>query len=600
MSAAAAARSARAACRSTAREVALLDVRDRRHLAVRTRQVLDDLAAHAAHRLAPAFRRGGAAGAADVVLGDPPARPLAGDRREIDAELLRDATDERRRLHAPAGGCGLRTAFGQPWRRPAGPRPVLRSRRAPSRPGRPRPRRRGSARTLPAAGDGISTVVLSVWISTSGASSAISSPSATSHRATSPSVRPSPRSGQLELVRHRRRKLPAGRARPRRPRGRSARAGPRRRARARPPARRRRARAPPRAARSRPAACDPRSRSRPRCGSCSFSGSGTSARRRPGSKRASPSASGRNETPATGITRIRGSSHRTRSPRRRVAEVVARAAPVALEPEPEPLGHRRRRRAARRARRLAPFTTCVTRRSTTTLASASASSPVERVLAAQQRRPSRRPHSRGDARGPRRSRSASQASFDPRDRPPERQVVAHVERHLRASIGHSIAVPHTSPSPCSGVTVAGREERAVDRDRQVQRRPGDELLAVDVPALRAAAGSSSARRADAAASRCTPRNGRRVTTCPVDARPCTPSSSQSIRCGGSVNVTPHGPGVTSSIWTTSVSPARAPRTSIGPASACPSSSGRARLDSSRRASSRRSASRSDTCRPGQS
>ncbi len=51
--------------------------------------------------------------------------------------------------------------------------------------------------TFPAAGDGISTVVLSVWISTSGASSTISSPSATSHRATSPSVRPSPRSGNL-------------------------------------------------------------------------------------------------------------------------------------------------------------------------------------------------------------------------------------------------------------------------------------------------------------------------------------------------------------------------------------------------------------------
>ena len=51
--------------------------------------------------------------------------------------------------------------------------------------------------TVPAAGDGISTVVLSVWISTSGSSSATSWPSATSQRATSPSVRPSPRSGSL-------------------------------------------------------------------------------------------------------------------------------------------------------------------------------------------------------------------------------------------------------------------------------------------------------------------------------------------------------------------------------------------------------------------
>ena len=51
--------------------------------------------------------------------------------------------------------------------------------------------------TLPAAGEGISTVVLSVWISTSGSSSAISWPSSTSQRAISPSVRPSPRSGSL-------------------------------------------------------------------------------------------------------------------------------------------------------------------------------------------------------------------------------------------------------------------------------------------------------------------------------------------------------------------------------------------------------------------
>src|SRR5262249_29153999 len=50
---------------------------------------------------------------------------------------------------------------------------------------------------FPAAGDGISTVVLSVSISTSGSSSATSCPSATSQRATSPSVRPSPRSGSL-------------------------------------------------------------------------------------------------------------------------------------------------------------------------------------------------------------------------------------------------------------------------------------------------------------------------------------------------------------------------------------------------------------------
>ena len=56
--------------------------------------------------------------------------------------------------------------------------------------------------TVPAYGDGISTVVLSVWISTRGWSSSIRSPSATSQRATSPSVRPSPRSGSRNSCRH--------------------------------------------------------------------------------------------------------------------------------------------------------------------------------------------------------------------------------------------------------------------------------------------------------------------------------------------------------------------------------------------------------------
>src|ERR671935_394617 len=51
--------------------------------------------------------------------------------------------------------------------------------------------------TFPAAGEGISTVVLSVWISTRGSSSATSCPSETSQRAISPSVSPSPRSGSL-------------------------------------------------------------------------------------------------------------------------------------------------------------------------------------------------------------------------------------------------------------------------------------------------------------------------------------------------------------------------------------------------------------------
>src|SRR5918999_5101280 len=49
--------------------------------------------------------------------------------------------------------------------------------------------------TTPAKGEGISAVALSVMTSTSGSSSAISSPSFTNQRSTSASVTPSPRSG---------------------------------------------------------------------------------------------------------------------------------------------------------------------------------------------------------------------------------------------------------------------------------------------------------------------------------------------------------------------------------------------------------------------
>ena len=84
-------------------EVAFLDVGDGGDLAVRARQVLDDLPADAAHRLAPAL--GGhraACGGANVLLGDPPTRPGRRHRCELDAELLGDAPHERRRLHLAA------------------------------------------------------------------------------------------------------------------------------------------------------------------------------------------------------------------------------------------------------------------------------------------------------------------------------------------------------------------------------------------------------------------------------------------------------------------------------------------------------------------
>src|SRR3954447_16812049 len=83
----------------------------------------------------------------------------------------------------------------------------------------------------------------------------------------------------------------------------------------------------------------------------------------------------------------------------------------------------------------------------------------------------------------------------------------------------------------------------------------------------------------------TPRNGRDSTTCPVEARHRSPSSVQSMLCGASVSVTPHGPGVTSSTCTASVWPSRAPRTSTGPASGCPSSSGEERGSKYERSSS---------------
>src|SRR3954464_8015350 len=134
--------------------------------------------------------------------------------------------------------------------------------------------------TLPAAGDGISTVVLSVWISTSGSSSTISCPSDTSQRAISPSVGPSPRSGSLNS--YATAAESTGAARPRRRAARSAPSGRRRLARARRPARPRAARAQPHAGRTRPAGCAPRSRSRPRSGRARSQAPGRARARCPG------------------------------------------------------------------------------------------------------------------------------------------------------------------------------------------------------------------------------------------------------------------------------------------------------------------------------
>ena len=98
-----------------AREVALLDPGDRRDLAVRAREVLEHLPLDPADRLAPAVLR------PDVRLGDPPVRPGALDRRQVDAELLGEPAHKRR--HAHLSGARLRAAVSAPLfgasRRPA-------------------------------------------------------------------------------------------------------------------------------------------------------------------------------------------------------------------------------------------------------------------------------------------------------------------------------------------------------------------------------------------------------------------------------------------------------------------------------------------------
>ena len=58
-----------------------------------SRHVLGDHAPHTAQRLAPSLSRRGRA--ADVFLGDAPLRAGAGERVQVDAELLRDLAHER-------------------------------------------------------------------------------------------------------------------------------------------------------------------------------------------------------------------------------------------------------------------------------------------------------------------------------------------------------------------------------------------------------------------------------------------------------------------------------------------------------------------------
>ena len=182
-------------------EVALLDPGDRRDLAVRARQVLEHLPLDAADRLAPAFARcgaGAARAAADVVLGDPALRPGARDRREVDAELLREPAHERRRAHlvvASARGRAARLRGGSARLRGSAV-PADHDEHA-SRRARRRLRRRGSARRRRPRATGSRPSSCRSRSRRAGRPRRSPGPPATSQRAISPSVRPSPRSGSL-------------------------------------------------------------------------------------------------------------------------------------------------------------------------------------------------------------------------------------------------------------------------------------------------------------------------------------------------------------------------------------------------------------------
>ena len=89
----------------------------------------------------------------------------------------------------------------------------------------------------------------------------------------------------------------------------------------------------------------------------------------------------------------------------------------------------------------------------------------------------------------------------PRDRVGEPKIVPHRERELRALDRRLDRELRDLAVTLGGVPVTRREERSVDGDREVERRSGDELLAVDVPAARTRRRQSNECRARRAASR---------------------------------------------------------------------------------------------------
>ena len=147
-----------------------------------------------------------------------------------------------------------------------------------------------------------------------------------------------------------------------------------------------------------------------------------------------------------------------------------------------------------------PLTICVTRRSTTTLASASASrrsSPCSRPMSSSMASIAIAAASSRSSSNP----NVSHASGVHAIGAVEPEVVAHRERQPRTLDGRLDRELRDLAVSLGRVPVARRDERAVDRDREEERRPRDELLAVDVPAARCAAARSSGLPARPAASR---------------------------------------------------------------------------------------------------
>ena len=185
-------------------EVALLDPGDRRDLAVRARQVLEHRAASRRGSARAGLRLGGAAAAGAVPRTSSsvirPCGPVPVDRREVDAELLRRAAGR-----AASRGPSLALSRSARW---LGPRFAA----APASAAAPSPPITTSTRAdrddvalgdedlRHDAGRGrrdLDRRLVGLRSRRAGRPPRSPGPPATSQRAISPSVRPSPRSGSL-------------------------------------------------------------------------------------------------------------------------------------------------------------------------------------------------------------------------------------------------------------------------------------------------------------------------------------------------------------------------------------------------------------------